>query len=343
MKILLVEDDRILKHGLKELLAEEGHEIQEATDGLEALSLISGSTPDVILTDLKMPKLDGIGLLKKVKSIHPQIPVVIMTAFATVDTAITALKLGAYDYLKKPIDIQDVVSLLESINEETELGSFFELNYLGRNDDCLEVYKELTQPRPGLIITSTPHQLEKLDLRGDVIAIKSAHEVRSVIENYPSNEMGLVIFLHNIESLFPPSLDLRNYFQSLFDLIISRRAYVIIGIESRGFSEELWDEFIHQSADYYVKLFSETLRNHLRREIIKFLYNNNKQKFSGIQRGIDLQDSPKLSFHLKKLVADGVLTRTSHGDYLITDKGITLARTIEFLTTEAETAWIGLV
>jgi CheY-like chemotaxis protein len=338
MRVLLVEDDRIMKHGLKELLVEEGHEVKEASDGIEALDLIKGEEFDVVLTDLKMPRLDGIGVLKKVKSINNQTHVVIMTAFATVETAIEALKLGAYDYLKKPIDIKEVVTLLEAISEERMYQKVIDLHYMGRNDACLDVYKELVAPRDGLIITPTPQSLEGLGLRGEVIAVKSAHEIRGVIESHVGSRMGMVIFIHNIESLFSSSLDLREYFQNLFDLIMSRKSFMIIGIESRKFVEELWDEFINQSADYYVELFSETLRNRMRRDIIKIIFNNGKQKFSAIQRAIGERDSPKLSFHLKKLVSEGVLMKTSGGDYSITDKGITLARTIEFLATEAEAA-----
>jgi CheY-like chemotaxis protein len=338
MKILLVEDDRIMKQGLKELLVEEGHEVQEASDGIEAIDLIEEYEYDVVLTDLKMPGLDGIGVLKKVKSIQRQTHVVIMTAYATVETAIEALKLGAYDYLKKPVDFADVVELLEAICEERRFQRVFELHYMGGNEACLEVYQDLVVPREGIIITPTPQFLEGLDIRGEVIAINSAHEIRGVIESHVGNRMGMVIFIHNIESLFSTTLDLKTYFQNLFDLIMSRKSFMIIGLESKKFVDEIWDEFIQQSADYYVELFSETLRNRLRREIIKFIFNNGKQKFSAIQRSIGERDSPKLSFHLKKLISEGVLIKTRDGDYNITDKGITLSRTIEFLATEAETA-----
>lgn len=108
-KILVVDDEKAIRESLKVVLDEEGYTTYTAADGKEALDLITEEMIDVVISDIKMPSLDGIQLLDKASKISPDTFFLIMTAYASVQTAVEALRHGAYDYLLKPVEFDDVL------------------------------------------------------------------------------------------------------------------------------------------------------------------------------------------------------------------------------------------
>ena len=106
-KILVVDDDQGMREFLEIMLSREGYRVSTASDAGKALSRCRKETFDLIITDLKMPKMDGIGFLKEVKQISPETMVILITAYASGETAVTAMKEGAYDYIEKDFAIED--------------------------------------------------------------------------------------------------------------------------------------------------------------------------------------------------------------------------------------------
>jgi len=119
-RILVVDDEESSRKGLKTLLSNWGYEVQEAADGQEALEKATSFLPTVVITDLVMPTLDGLGLLKALQSDFPFATVIILTGHGTVETAVAALKQGAYDYLTKPVEIPRLRILVEKALEKGE-------------------------------------------------------------------------------------------------------------------------------------------------------------------------------------------------------------------------------
>ena len=113
LTILIADDERIIRDTLKKYLIQSGHEVAEAKDGLEALNLIDESDFDLVLVDVRMPRLDGLNLLNKIAESRPELQVVIITALRSVETAIQALRLGAADFLTKPIKFLELDLVLE--------------------------------------------------------------------------------------------------------------------------------------------------------------------------------------------------------------------------------------
>jgi two-component system response regulator FlrC len=105
-RILIVDDEQNMRVALFEVLSRNGHEVAVAENGQMALEMIARQPPELVITDIKMPGMDGLELLRQVKALHPELPVVIMTGFATVDTAVEAMKQGAFDYLLKPFPVE---------------------------------------------------------------------------------------------------------------------------------------------------------------------------------------------------------------------------------------------
>ena len=120
-KILIVDDQEMMRDSLAATLAREGHEVVACTDGPLAVTRLGGAKFDLMITDLKMPKMTGIELLQETKRVRPEMPVVLMTAFATVSTAVEAMKLGAYDYIQKPFDGDEIKLLVERTLEHNRL------------------------------------------------------------------------------------------------------------------------------------------------------------------------------------------------------------------------------
>jgi two-component system response regulator HydG len=110
-KVLVVDDDRIVLRAVSEILQREGYQVLAIDDAVEALAVAKDPSIDVAVLDIKMPNLSGLDLLRAVKQARPEVEVIVMTAFATVETAVEAVKAGAYDYLTKPFENIDDLSL----------------------------------------------------------------------------------------------------------------------------------------------------------------------------------------------------------------------------------------
>ncbi len=117
MKIFLVDDERILRVSLADELRDAGHIIFEFAEASGVLQSLQRENPDMVITDIRMPEMDGLELLEKIRQISPGTSVVVMTAYASVDTAIRALKLGAYDYLSKPFRTDEVLHIINRVSE----------------------------------------------------------------------------------------------------------------------------------------------------------------------------------------------------------------------------------
>jgi len=119
-RILIVDDEDASRKGLKALLSNWGFEVEEAADGQEGLEKAATFLPRVVLADVLMPRLDGLGLLKALRTDFPQATVILLTGHATVETAVAAMKQGAYDYLTKPVDLPRLRILIEKALEKGE-------------------------------------------------------------------------------------------------------------------------------------------------------------------------------------------------------------------------------
>jgi heterodisulfide reductase subunit A-like polyferredoxin len=113
--VLVVDDEKIVRDSMKEWLAEEGYPVQTAASARQALDLLAADAFQVMLTDIRMPGMDGVELLSRAKSIQPDLAVVMMTAYAAVDSAVAAMKQGAVEYLVKPFDPDAVLALVDRI------------------------------------------------------------------------------------------------------------------------------------------------------------------------------------------------------------------------------------
>ena len=121
-RVLIVDDEANARSALAELLDDAGYSVSTAADGRTALLQIEQMDPDVVLTDLKMPGMDGLSLIERGRPMSPHTTFIVMTAFATIDTAVKAIKLGAESYLTKPLELDAVMAIVDRALDRTRLS-----------------------------------------------------------------------------------------------------------------------------------------------------------------------------------------------------------------------------
>ncbi|MCY7374881.1 MAG: response regulator, partial [Pyrinomonadaceae bacterium] len=150
--LLIVDDEQSYRQLLTLVFEGDGHHIRTARNGREALAMLEAEPAEVVITDVRMPDMDGIELLRHAREFLPDIGVVLMTAFATVDTAREAFKLGADDFIQKPFDVEELKIIVKKAFErqslivenrafkraQRERGSV--KNIIGRSDKMLAVF-----------------------------------------------------------------------------------------------------------------------------------------------------------------------------------------------------------
>lgn len=119
--ILIIDDEKAIRKTLTEILSFEGYKIDEASDGEEGLKRFGEKTYDLVLCDIKMPKIDGIEFLEKAKLINPDIPIIMISGHGNIDTAVEAVKKGAFDYISKPPDLNRLLITLRNATEKQDL------------------------------------------------------------------------------------------------------------------------------------------------------------------------------------------------------------------------------
>jgi DNA-binding NtrC family response regulator len=113
-KILIIDDEKAIRNTLKDILIYEKYEVDEAADGAEGLKKAETGNFDLVLCDIKMPKMDGLEVLSKLQELKPDLPVVMISGHGTIDTAVEAIKKGAFDFVSKPPDLNRLLITLRN-------------------------------------------------------------------------------------------------------------------------------------------------------------------------------------------------------------------------------------
>lgn len=167
--ILVVDDEPLVRRSLSELLTLSGYSVSTANNGQEALDLLKSYNTDIIISDIKMPEMDGFQLLKQVKNIYSDTPIILITSFGSIENAVEAMKYGAYDYVTKPIadsEIKSVIDRLlkqkqlleENVNLKKQLSASKKErfhNIIGKNEKMQKVYaliEAITKTRTTVLI-----------------------------------------------------------------------------------------------------------------------------------------------------------------------------------------------
>jgi two-component system, NtrC family, response regulator AtoC len=160
--ILIVDDERTLARAIRTFMTEAGYEAEVAGDAEKAMEMVESLRPDVVFADVRLPGMSGIDLLQRIREFDPAIPVIIMTAHGTIEGAVEAVKLGAFDYLKKPVDLEELRLLAARAQENAVLRQ--ELSYYRRRVAGEDAFSDILGESPALkAVLEQVRQISALD------------------------------------------------------------------------------------------------------------------------------------------------------------------------------------
>jgi two-component system, NtrC family, response regulator AtoC len=160
--VLIVDDERTLARAIRTFMTEAGYEAEVAGDAEKAMEMVESLRPDVVFADVRLPGMSGIDLLQRIREFDPAIPVIIMTAHGTIEGAVEAVKLGAFDYLKKPVDLEELRLLAARAQENAVLRQ--ELSYYRRRVAGEDAFSDILGESPALkAVLEQVRQISALD------------------------------------------------------------------------------------------------------------------------------------------------------------------------------------
>jgi DNA-binding response OmpR family regulator len=321
VRILVVDDDTVFREELADLLREDAHAVAAAPSVLKALELLESDEFDVVLTDLKMPRQGGLELLRDIRSRWPRTLVVMVTGYATVETALDAMKLGAFDYVRKPFRIEQVRETLRLAAQEHEFESpddayrdpVREARTLaaGGKHEVLLFAEQRTPDEPHLHFEPLdPENPSRITVRAE--AFLAEHSNAAVV----LSGVERLLERHQLEDVVGVLDRLRTDLAGHGPLRVAfnpRRVAPSVAIALGG----------AVSAEETHAIF-EALANPIRRKVLQRLVQA-PASFGEAMQAAGLDDSPKMAFHLRKLVETGLVAHEGE-TYRLTARGKAGAR-----------------
>ncbi len=329
-KIMFVDDDPSILDAAKTAIESYGYDVITAKSGMECLAKLEEA--DLVFLDIKMPGMNGIDVLKKIKKRNSSLPVIMITAYATVDTAIEAMKHGAFDYIRKPFDVEELEGSILAALEEIKFDRLKKMN-IGKGN-TFEKFVEMVKDHEGICITKDTDRIGEIENVHSVSLSeewnpRSIEDVKKDISSLPGNNR--VILLTDIDYLLESNSirKVRNFLKWLYKLSSANRDTLIFSTDFEDIDEQTENEIAEMIADIRLGLFSESISNYLRRKVIQILADGEKYSFTRIAQMLNIKDNPKLSFHLKKLKDDGVIAQDEDKRYFLSDVGKEIAGVLE--------------
>ena len=172
VNVLVVDDEKDIRDGSERILTRQGFHVFKAPNGDTGLNIVESETISIVLLDLKMPGIDGMEVLQRIHEIDDSILVIVITGFATVETAIEAMKLGAYDFIPKPFDPDQLRIVVNRANDKVRLTREAAKLELARKRTLMDLDTEKSRIRS--IIESLPNGVLVTNVRGQVVLMNPA-------------------------------------------------------------------------------------------------------------------------------------------------------------------------
>ncbi|MFX0015069.1 MAG: response regulator [Candidatus Hermodarchaeota archaeon] len=345
MRILIVDDNTTFLDTMGKILLLDQHEISTATSAEEALKLILKEKFDLLLTDLKMGELSGIDLIKIIRQKGIDLISIVITGYGSIDSAIEAMRSGAYDYMLKPFEISPLREKIKEVQKELKLRTVFAFSPLVTKqslpdfsiEDSLDEYEE-----PYLVISNDdPQNISDLyKLKNEVniqlgfseeaneIPPTKLHLLKHQIEKFlQENEKGTIIF-KGLEELYRVHnwSHFKGFIDELGHLLLESNFTLIFLIEEKNHENAVYQPLIHDALSLLsIHTFNSiiSLISHpIRKDIINLLKSDSKLNFNKILEELQVKSSSSFAFHLKKLVEENIIEKddnlyylTSRGDY----------------------------
>lgn len=316
VELLVVDDDTVFREELAELLRRAGHHAEVSPSVPKAIEELEKKDFDMIFTDLKMPRHSGLELLETARTRWPRTLVVMITGFASVETAVQAMKAGAFDYISKPFRAQQVQRVMELAQEElrfraggdasTDITALARSWVKKQSLDVLVISPRSSRPIEGVTFFNSTRA-------------EPAH-IRDAVESFLGSRSNAGVIIEDAHLLLEgrKRQDILAFLGGIREKMEGRGPFVVTFDSERVSSSDLSD---FRAAVVAPSTHStlEVLGNPLRRSVLRRLAQG-PCTFTQVMEAAGLDDSPKLAFHMRKLVDDGLLIHREE-DYRITAKG----------------------
>jgi CheY-like chemotaxis protein len=317
MRVLVVDDDTGFRDGLAALLIEGGHQAKGVPSAALAIAALESEEFDVMFTDLKMGRHSGMDLLAQARERWPRVLVVMLTANATVETAVHALQLGAFDYLRKPVKPAQVRRVLELVGQQMALTR------IGAEPLDPEKYASSLAAEGGyevLLISPPPVQVTEM-VSHIPLDPENPFRIRDAVEGFVAQRERAAVVLAAVEELFA-----RHREEEIATLLEGIRAALAgkgplaVGYDPSKITATgvLAVRASIVSADAHKTL--ESLANPIRRLVLRRLAEG-PCTFMETMEAAHLNDTSKISFHLLKLTESGLVAHSAGQRYRLTPRG----------------------
>lgn len=312
MRALVVDDDAVFREELATLLSDMGHPVEAVSSGPKAIEALEATEFDVVFSDLRMPRMNGIELLRVVRERWPRTFVVMITGYATIETAVEAMKLGAFDYLRKPFHSDHVQKILDLIQEERAFSSGgaperdpvrIAERWAKDRRDVLLLGATPRRAIPGVTVVELPVSGAPVGLQETILGFVQGHERPAVV-------------IAGIERMFSAhrAEEMARVLGELIDRI-QGKGPVAVGFDPSVLPDETVLEIRAAVSAARVHGTLGALANPLRRHILRRL-DAGPTSFTEVMRAAGIDDSPKLSFHLRTLQEDGLVGHSGENYHL---------------------------
>ncbi|HTT16703.1 MAG TPA: response regulator [Thermoplasmata archaeon] len=316
MRLLVVDDDAVFREELAELLRDDRHEVTVSPSVAKALEELARGEFDAILSDLKMPRQGGLDLLREVRAHYPSTPLVVVTGFATVETAVAAMKAGAAEYVQKPFQVEQVRTVLRHLEEEARFlpvgdrpptaESIARAWSSAGEIAVLRLSTRPARPTPGVTVL-VPDLENPSAIREQVVDFLAEHPKAGVL----LEDADRLLSHHRRADILAFLEDLRARLDGRGPLVVLFDPGRISATAARDLRAAV--------AGPETRLTLEALANPVRRSVLRRAADG-PCSFTEALRAAGLEDSPKLAFHLRRLVDGGLLGHEGE-TYRITPKG----------------------
>lgn len=312
VRALVVDDDTVFRDELSTLLSDWGHPVLAVSSGPKAIEALEGSEFDVVFSDVRMPRMNGIELLRLIRERWPHTYVVMITGYATIETAVEAMKLGAFDYLRKPFRSENVEKIITLIQEERT----FSFGGTPERDPVRVAERWAKEKREVLLLGATPRAPIPGVTVGDLPLAGSTMGLQETVLTFVQGHVRPAVVLAGVDRLFGAHRT-EEMARVLGDLVdrVRGKGPVAVGFDPTVLADPSVLEVRAAMSAARVHGTLGALANPLRRHILRRL-DAGPTSFTEVMRAAGIDDSPKLSFHLRTLQEDGLVSHSGETYHL---------------------------
>jgi CheY-like chemotaxis protein len=321
MRLLVVDDDAVFREELSELLREEGHTVLAVPSVPKAIEALEQDEMEVVLTDLKMPRHGGLELLREVRARWPRTFVVMVTGYATVETALEAMKHGAFDYLRKPFRIEQVRDTLRLVAQERE----FESPGSAPRDPVGEARALAAGGKHEVLLFSDRPGPHEPHLHTEPLDPANPSRLADRTEGFVGDHPNAAVIVASAELLLDHHAleDVVGVFDRIRTLLVGHGPFRV-GFNPRRISTSAAVAIAGAVSPDETHATLEAMSNPIRRKVLLRLAEA-PASFGAAMQAAGLDDSPKMAFHLRKLVETGLVSHDGEV-YRLTARGEAGAR-----------------